>query len=166
MDSTRWQPEEQRCSGCGYLWSISIDEAIGLVEGAADRYAHLLAEGVGPGSEDPARWSATGYLWHIVDVIRFGTERLWTLALDPASGIPGWDQDALAAVRNYEKLSAAVGLRALRVSVRDWVQAANEAPRSARVEHPVFGALTTVDSIRRNAHEVHHPRARHPALAR
>lgn len=156
MGPPQRQPDEEKCQGCGYLWSVSLDEAVSLVEGAADRYTRLLAGGGGGRSEGPGRWSATGYLWHIVDVLRFGTERLWTLTLDAGSGIPGWDQDALAAVRHYDKLSAAVGLRALQVAARDWVQAAREAPRTAQVEHPVFGTLTTGDSIRRNAHEVHH----------
>ena len=147
---------ERECSECGYLWSLDIPEAVDLVDGAADRYARLFADGIGSRSEDPARWSPTAYLWHVVDVLRFGTERLWTLTLDAGSGVPGWDQDALAAIRHYEKLSPAVGLRALQVAAVDWVEAATEAPRSARVEHPVFGTLTTEDSIRRNGHEVHH----------
>jgi hypothetical protein len=148
--------EPDVCPGCGFAWSISVDEAVHLVQGVADRYEQLLADGVGLRSDDPARWSAKGYLWHVVDVLRFGTERLWTLTLDTDAGVPGWDQVVMGAARQYEKLSPDGGLRALRVALRDWVKAAREAPRAAKVEHAVLGDLTTVDSIRRNAHEVQH----------
>jgi hypothetical protein len=156
VEGVKWQPEEEKCSSCGYDWTVSLDVARLLVEGSPDRFTRLLNDTDGAASEAPGRWSAAGYLWHVVDVIRFGTERLWTLAMDAASGVPGWDQDALADIRHYENLSTAVGLRALRVAVRDWVQAAAEAPETGQVEHPVFGTLTTADSIRRNAHEVQH----------
>ena len=150
------QAESGHCAECGFLWSISIEEAIRLVGGASDRYARLLADGGGARSEDPDHWSATGYLWHVVDIIRFGTERLWTLTLEPGAGVPGWDQNVLAEARHYEKLSLVVGLRALSVALQDWVAAAMDAPPSAEVQHPVLGTITTDESIRRNAHEVQH----------
>jgi hypothetical protein len=135
---------------------MSSDEAIKLVEAASDRYSEMLADGAGPRSDDPKQWSATGYLWHVVDVIRLGTERLWTLTLDAPSGIPGWDEEALAAARRYEQLAPIVGLRALDVAVGDWVRAARETPPSAEVMHPAFGAISTHDAIVRNAHEIQH----------
>ena len=147
---------EQTCRDCGFNWSIDIPEAIGLVAGAPDRYRALLDAGLVVCSGDHEDWSAVGYLWHVVDVIRFGTERLWVLALDPASGVPGWEQEALARERHYEALSPVVGLRALDHAVRDWIEAACEAPADAEVEHAALGRLTTEDSIRRNAHEIQH----------
>jgi hypothetical protein len=152
----RWRPEQDECPECGFSWSISTEAAIHLVEHAPDRFASLLANNNGAPPESVGRWSATSYLWHTVDVIRFGTERLWTITLDATSGVPGWDQDALADVRRYDELSVAVGLRALRVAIRDWVKAARDAPDTSRVEHPILGSLTTGDSIRRNAHEIQH----------
>jgi hypothetical protein len=151
-----WQPDEERCTECGFLWSMPVDEAIAVVEAAAKEYEHSLSVGVGPPSDEPGSWSATGYLWHVVDVLRLGTERLWTLLLEPGSKVPGWDQEALAAARRYELLPVTVGLRALEWAARDWVRAATEAPVDAQVEHPVFGRLATAESIRRNAHEVRH----------
>jgi hypothetical protein len=148
--------EPEKCSECGFLWSLPLEDSIRLVEGAAGRYTRLLAKGVDAHAGDSGQWSTTGYVWHVVDIIRFGTERLWTLALDEAAGIPGWDQDDMAALRRYEKLSPIVGLHALRAAVREWVKAARETPLSARIEHPSLGTLSTSDSIRRNAHEVQH----------
>lgn len=152
----RWRPEQDVCPECGFSWSISPDAAIQLVEQAPDRFATLLESNGGGASDNAGRWSATSYLWHTVDVIRFGTERLWTITLDAASGVPGWDQNALADVRRYDELSVAVGLRALRVAIQDWVKAARDAPDTGRLEHPILGSLTTGDSIRRNAHEIQH----------
>ena len=63
---------------------------------------------------------------------------------------------ALAEVRRYQQLSPGVGLLALAAAQREWSQAAAAAPVTAAVSHPEFGTLTTVDVIRRNAHEVRH----------
>lgn len=95
------------------------------------------------------------YVWHLVDVLRIGVERLLTLQMDPASGVPCWDENQLAEARRYRRLSPLVGVAMLDAAVQDWLQAAEQAP-DAQVEHPLFGTLTTLDVIRRNAHEAHH----------
>jgi hypothetical protein len=63
------EPEE--CSECGFLWSLPLEDSIRLVEGAAGRYTRLLAKGVDCDSGDSGQWSTTGYVWHVVDIIRF-----------------------------------------------------------------------------------------------
>lgn len=160
MDVTKETPRSGACEECGFDWTTPADDAIRLVEGSPERVAGLLEGGVASRSAvaaDPDRWPPTSYLWHLVDVVRFGTERLWTLALGPGAGLPGWDPDEMAAARRYEGLPADVGLLALEVAVADWVIAAREAPPGATVHLPVLEAITTEDSIRRNAHEaVHH----------
>ncbi len=78
------------------------------------------------GSVDPADpppdgvWSPTEYLWHMVDVLRIGAERLWTLEVDPDTGLPGWDENDLARVRRYADLSASVGMIAYERAVETW----------------------------------------------
>jgi hypothetical protein len=148
--------EAERCPECDYSWSIASADAVGIVTAATERYELLLAGTARAPSVNEGGWSADEYLWHVVDVLRFGTDRLWTLSVDPTSGIPGWDQDAMARVRNYAKLSITVGLKALDRAAKGWVEAAEDAPSDAHVEHPVLGRLTALDSIRRNAHEVVH----------
>lgn len=102
-------------------------------------------------------WSPAMYLWHLVDVLRIGAERLWTLALDPGAGVTCWDEQALARERHYAELSAVVGCRALGDAVATWMGAADQALASgALVAHPHFGELAAADVIRRNAHEVAH----------
>ncbi len=146
-----------RCPECGFSWSVPIDEAIALVEASPERFTALIARAsAGPVTTPSETWSPTGYLWHVVDVLRFGTERSWTLVSDPEVGVPGWDADTMAAARSYERLSPRVGLRALGRAARDWVDAARVVPLDARVSHPALGTIDGATSIRRNAHEVHH----------
>jgi len=160
VDVTEETPRSGECEECAFDWTTPAPEAIELVEGSPARVADLFSGGAASrtaGAADPGRWSPAAYLWHLVDVIRFGTERLWTLALDPGAGFPGWDQDEMAAACRYDGLSTAVGVLALEVAVADWAVAAREAPPEAIVRLPVLGEMTTGDAVRRNAHEaVHH----------
>lgn len=152
----RWQPCEPVCAECGFDWNSSRQAAIDLVAAGPDAAAGALAGVVDPMRQAGARWSASMYVWHLVDVLRIGTERLLTLTHDPDRGITCWDENALARDRHYHELSPVVGLIALTSAARDWVTAALAAPASARVRHPQFGMLGAAEVITRNAHEVHH----------
>lgn len=96
------------------------------------------------------------YVWHLVDVLRIGTERLLTLLLDSASGIPCWDENALAAARRYAELSPMVGLAVLERAASEWAEVALRVPDEAETEHPQFGGIGVAEVMRRNAHEVQH----------
>lgn len=95
------------------------------------------------------------YVWHLVDVLRIGAERLLTIQLDPARGVPCWDENLLAQARRYRQLSPVVGLSSLNTAAQGWLRVAAQTPQ-ATVEHPQLGTLTTLDVIRRNAHEICH----------
>jgi len=101
-------------------------------------------------------WSASLYLWHLVDLLRISNERLLTLINDPGRGITGFDENALAEARRYEQLSTAVGLISLRMAARDWAETVRHAPDEVTVSHPELGVLGALEIIRRTAHEVHH----------
>jgi len=128
-----------------------------VVEGSPARLASLI-EGAERVTQRPAEgvWSPNEYLWHLVDVLRIGRERLFTIATDPGAGVPCWDENALAEVRNYRALSPSVGLIAYETAASDWVTTAKSLPVEASVEHAQDGTMTAADIIRRNAHEVHH----------
>src|SRR5215471_13389797 len=152
----RWQPDSPICAECGFDWQMTRQDAIELVAQAPDGAGAAIT-----GIEDPARrsgerWSASMYVWHLVDVLRIGTERLLTLTHDPGRGITCWDENALAETRRYAQLSPAVGLLVLRTAAREWARAASEAPAEAVVRHPQFADLGALEIIRRNAHEAHH----------
>jgi hypothetical protein len=152
----RWQPSEPVCAECGFDWSSSRQAAIDLVTAGPGAAARTLAGVVDPVRQAGTCWSASMYVWHLVDVLRIGTERLLTLTHDPDRGITCWDENALAHDRHYHELSPVVGVIAFRSAAREWVTAALAAPAGAQVRHPQLGVLGAVEVIRRNAHEVHH----------
>src|SRR4051794_33616038 len=113
------RPPDPPCSECGYAWDIDRDGAVSIVESAPRWFAKAF-DGAAWVTPPPGTWSAVGYLWHVVDVLRFSTERFWILSLDPRSGLPEWSADEMAAARRYQTLSARVGFRALEAAVEDW----------------------------------------------
>src|SRR5450755_3687648 len=153
----RWAPEEATCAECGFDWAIEPDEAIGIIEVLPARLTALFEQGSFGPPPTAGRWSARGHLWHLVDVLRIGTERLLTVRYDPEAGITCWDEKALAETRQYERLSPVAGLHALRSAAAGWTLEARSTPEAAVTVHPEFGELAAADLIRRNAHEaVHH----------
>jgi hypothetical protein len=153
----RWQPDADPCPECSFSWDISAEEGMSIVSGSPSRIAGVV-EGADGVTRQPAPgvWSPNSYLWHLVDVLRIGGERLLTASLDPAVGIPCWDENALAEVRRYDSLSPRVGVVAYEAAVMQWLAVARSVAGDASVEHPEFGTLTAADIIRRNAHEVRH----------
>lgn len=101
-------------------------------------------------------WTPAQYLWHVVDVLRFGVERLWTLDLDPDAGAMPWDENQAMAVRARSPHSVPVGLHALGRLAEEWGEAAWGAPAATTLAHPELGPLTRDDVVHRNAHEVVH----------
>jgi hypothetical protein len=152
----RWQPDSPVCAECGFDWEIACQAAIELVAQAPDGAAAAMTAIEDPMRRTGDRWSASMYVWHLVDVLRIGTERLLTLVHDPGRGITCWDENALAEARRYQLLSPAVGLIVVRSAAQAWATTAAVAPADLQVRHPQFGLLGAVEIIRRNAHEVHH----------
>ncbi len=135
-----------------------MDEAVAVVADLPDGIDRVDLEApAARRAPAPGTWSRGAYVWHLVDVMSIGTERLWTIADDPGAGLRCWDENALAEVRQYERQSPVVGLRALRAAVHRWVDAARAADPDAVSAHDGGGTMTAADVIRRNAHEaVHH----------
>jgi hypothetical protein len=152
----RWQPDGPACTECGFDWTLPRQSAIELVAAGPEAVTAALTAVPDPMQRTTDRWSASMYVWHLVDVLRIGTERLLTLAHDPGRGIPCWDENALAEDRRYQHLSPAVGLLVLPLAAREWAEVASATPDAAEVRHPQYGTLGAIDIIRRNAHEVHH----------
>lgn len=152
----RWQPDSEVCAECAFDWSVPGDRTIAIVSEVPDTAVLALQRIEDPTRRSGPRWSASMYLWHLVDVLRIGTKRLLTLTLDPERGIPSWDENELPDDRRYEQLSPNVGLIVIRSAAREWLTAANAATGTAVVQHPEFGKLGALDLVRRQAHEVQH----------
>ena len=152
----RWRPDGPVCAECGYDWEITRQDAIELVAQAPDGVTAAITAIEDSMRRSGDRWSASMYVWHLVDVLRIGTERLLTLAHDPGRGITCWDENALAEARRYQLLSPAVGLIVLRSAAQSWATTAAVVPADLQVRHPQFGLLGAVEIVHRDAHEVHH----------
>ena len=152
----RWQPQSARCEACSYEWSIPRDTAVNLVRHSPVRLDQLLGDRDVHAPIRNGLWSPVQYLWHMVDVLRIGTERLMTVLLDPQAGVPSWYERDLAQARGYAGLSPVVGLSVHRQVVETWVKAAYGVPEEAETHHAGFGTITALDIIRRNAHEIEH----------
>ncbi|MGH3627529.1 MAG: DinB family protein [Sciscionella sp.] len=152
----RWEPEEPMCAECRFDWAVSATDAVASVAGCPETYEAALATAHPQAATEDGRWSAGMYLWHVVDVLRIGAERLWTISLDPAAGIPDWDENVLAAARDCSTLSIKVGLHALRQAVADWTATASATTPDLTIQHDLFGEIKALDILRRNVHEVKH----------
>lgn len=147
-----------RCEECGFDWSASLQEAAGIITGSPrwckDAIGDRLEDAVRP--PGPGVWSPSAYVWHMADAIGVWAERLVALAHDPHHPITGFDQDDLADVRSYEKLSPVAALWALQRRVDDWNEALSGVTMDLRFEHPDFGPWNVAGVVRWMAHELYH----------
>ena len=72
----RWQPDSAVCAECGFDWEMARQNAIELVARVPDAAAAAITGIKDPMRRTGERWSASMYVWHLVDVLRIGTERL------------------------------------------------------------------------------------------
>ena len=152
-----WEPPQGTCPECAFDWSLDGYEVlVGECVRNVAVFGGVLSRIDPAAAVEPGLWSASRYVWHTVDVLRFGTERLWTISADPAFGVPEWDENALADVRRYDSLSPVVGLIALIAAAQAWRTAALEAPDDVSTPHPEAACVYAFDIVQRNAHEVCH----------
>ena len=100
--STRgsWETPGGTCPECSFDWDVSSYEAlVGQCVRNVAVFGAVLSRVDPAAAVDPGLWSASRYVWHTVDVLRFGTERLWTVSVDPSFGFPEWDENVIAEVR-------------------------------------------------------------------
>jgi hypothetical protein len=152
-----WKRRTGLCAECRFDWAESgYETLVGQCVHTVAVFGEVLSRVEPSEAVEPGLWSASRYLWHTVDVLRFGTERLWTISADPAFGVPSWDENVVAEVRSYDALSPVVGLIALIAAARAWREAAMEAPHDVTTGHSEAGEICAFDIVQRNAHEVCH----------
>lgn len=147
------------CPTCAHDLGRPGADHLEVITGAPQRFRRALA-GVGQAvaATPPAdgSWPAVAYLWHVVDVLRLGADRLWALVLDPDVPIAPWDADELASARRYRVLGVHSGLHALEHAARHWADAYRSCPPTAVAHHPEIGPMTRDVLAGHNAHEVVH----------
>jgi hypothetical protein len=145
-------PGMDRCEQCGFdPTTVTFEDALAIVGEAPDRWAAAM-----PTARTTETWSPVAYLWHVVEVLRIGTERFWSFTLDPTAALPEWSADEMAVARSYEAQSVAVGLQSLRAAAPLWVGAALSCPGDVRAAHAELGMAGRDDFVWRHAHEVVH----------
>jgi hypothetical protein len=152
-----WDDQAGTCVECGFDWDVAdYQDLVGQCVRSVAIFGEVLSHIDPAAAVEPGLWSASRYVWHTVDVLRFGTERLWTISADPAFGVPTWDENVVAETRSYDQLSPVVGLIALIAAAQAWRTAALEAPHDVQTPHPEAGTICAFDIVQRNAHEVSH----------
>ncbi len=155
--SRSWEVPAGPCPECAFDWDeTSYEHLVGQCVRNVAVFGAVLSRVEPAEAVEPGLWSASRYVWHTVDVLRFGTERLWTISADPAFGVPLWDQNIMADVRSYDELSPVVGLIALIAAAEAWRTSALEAPHDVSTPHPEAGTIRAFDIVQRNADEVCH----------
>jgi hypothetical protein len=144
------------CDACKFSWEIDVDQALLLIHGSPERFAGLL-DGR-DGMQAPGRdvWSPSAYVWHVGDLVRAWSERLHTLANDPAAAWAGFDPDELADARGYSDLPQVTAAWALAQAVDALDAALAELDLEADFVHPEWGKGDVTDALRWLAHEVAH----------
>ena len=144
------------CRECGYSWSIAPADAQLLVAGIPARLSLMLTGAQGDERHPTLAWSVTSYVAHIGDNLRIWAERLAGVTRGGSTAIATYDDNKLAAARNYEALSLPGALWTLERSVRDWIEAVALAPLDLEMMHPHRGPIRRDDIICSNAHDALH----------
>lgn len=152
-----WDSHSGLCQECHFDWDATeYEDLVGQCVRSVAIFGEVLSRIDPAVPVEAGLWSASRYVWHTVDVLRFGTERLWTISADPAFGVPTWDENVVAETRSYDDLSPVVGLIALIAAAQEWRTAALESPPDVETPHPEAGSICAFDIVQRNAHEVSH----------
>ena len=145
------------CRECGFEWAQSPEAAIVAVEALPDRFAAQLAGCAGDERGPGATWSAKAYVFHVADNLRIFAERLEGVAAGGSTAIAAYDQDQLAAARDYEAMSLPSAFWSLRTATVAWAQASRAAvARATTYQHAERGELTAAEIVRGPAHDALH----------
>jgi hypothetical protein len=164
MVENAWWIEEwgNPCRECGFDWAQPPESVIAAVEELPAKFDALLAGRTGderaPGAH-PGRpvWSAKAYVFHVADNLRIFAERLEGVFAGAPTTLAAYDQDELAAARNYEAMSLPSALWSVRSAVGTWAPAARESlVRPFTYQHAERGELNAAEITRGPGHDALH----------
>jgi uncharacterized damage-inducible protein DinB len=147
-----------RCPQCDFDWSMSPADARALIETSPARTRQLIADRWDDARKqlDPPWWSPSAYVWHMADALGIWSERFVAMDADPDNELVGFDQDMLAEVRSYDRLSPKAALWAYERRARDFTESADLHDPGKTFVHPDFGPWTIGDVVRWMAHDMYH----------
>jgi hypothetical protein len=145
------------CRECGHNWDISREAALREVASIQDAFRAVIGTSDADQIHPDLSWSAKGYVLHVGDNLRIWAERLETRMAGGPELVATYDDNLLAAARNYEKLPLATAWVTLEWSVKEWLEAVERAlVRQPQLLHPERGWLSVEDVIATNCHDVSH----------
>jgi len=154
-----WGPElyGDPCQQCGFDWSITSDEAIGLVAELPRRFSTVLEGSDGSERHPELGWSAVAYTCHVTDNLRIWAERIAGARLSGVLEVAGYDQDLLAQARHYDEVALSGALWSLSSAVELWLESVRAGLASHVVlNHATRGRMTIADVTRANGHDGSH----------
>ncbi|MFR0359233.1 hypothetical protein [Streptomyces sediminimaris] len=145
------------CRDCGFGWSLSPREAVGLVEDLPARYGALVKGRRGDERHPELAWNIAAYISHVTDNLRNWAERLAGARLTGVRQVPGYDQDLLAQARSYNDVCLAGAVWSLQRAAEAWAESVSAALEEHVVlEHADRGVQRAEDIARNNAHDAAH----------
>jgi hypothetical protein len=146
------------CRECGFDWSQTPEQAVVAVEALPSQFVALLDGRSGDERAPDATWSAKAYVFHVADNLRIFAERLEGVFGGAPTTLAAYDQDELAAARDYEAMSVQSALWSVRMATVTWAAATRHAlTRPDTYFHAERGELTAAEITRGPAHDaVHH----------
>jgi hypothetical protein len=150
------------CRECGFDWSQPPETAIAAVEALPDRFDAVLAGRTGAERAPDAHpgrpsWSAKAYVFHVADNLRIFAERLEGVFAGAPTTLAAYDQDELAAARDYEAMSLQSALWSVRAATATWASATRRSlVRRDTYQHAERGELNAAEITRGPAHDALH----------
>jgi hypothetical protein len=159
MVENAWWIEEwgDPCRECGFDWATPPEAVIAAVEALPAKFDAALAGRTGDERAPDATWSVKAYVFHVADNLRVFAERLEGVFAGGSTALAAYDQDELAAARNYEAMSLASALWSMRTATEAWAAAARESlTRATTYRHAERGELTATEITRGPGHDALH----------
>jgi hypothetical protein len=145
------------CTGCGFRWHRTLDDAVLVVAEMPDTYARVLAGATGRERHPDLAWSVSVYICHVGDNLRIWAERLAGIARGAPPEVGGYDETALGQARGYGTIPLPSALWSLDRAVADWREVVEAARADGPVLiHPERGAQSLADVARSDAHDAFH----------
>jgi hypothetical protein len=160
MVENSWWIEEwgNPCRECGFDWAQAPDAVVAAVAALPDQFDALLAGRSGDERARDSSWSAKAYVFHVADNLRIFAERLEGVFAGAPTTLAAYDQDELAAARDYEAMSVQSALWSVRTAVATWSAATRTALARPSViyQHAERGELNAAEITRGPGHDALH----------
>ena len=149
----------ERCADCGFAWDTPILDGLRLIDQLPERARATVGDMGEEAYQRPAPevWSANEYVWHLADAFRSAAEWIHDIRVRDHPTHYAIDNDALAAVRGYDRMPVEIGLWSLQEACRLFIQEAAITDPDRTCYYHDWQDVTAAQVVGFLAHEaVHH----------